>query len=169
MKRPSIIRMGLAAALLACVFPAAAALAQQGNADRKPPHIAFLYPAGGQAGSSVEVTVGGENVYGATAAILSGKGVSVQILDAAEPESAKDPDKKKQKKKNQTVLDELVKLKVTLAPDAAPGEHDFCLAAPGGVSNKLVFQVGQLKEVLEAEPNDKRTPNPLLALPVTLI
>jgi hypothetical protein len=168
MKRPSKIWAGIAAVVLACAFLAPSVPAQQGAAEKKRPHIAFVYPAGGQAGTTIEVVVGGENVYGATAAVVSGKGVAVQVTDAAEPESAKDPDKKKQKKKNQTVLDEIVKLKVTLAPDAAPGDREICLAAPGGVSNKLVFQVGQLAEAREAEPNDRRTPNPLPPLPVTV-
>ncbi|MGD0091947.1 MAG: hypothetical protein ABSE73_18695, partial [Planctomycetota bacterium] len=120
------------------------------------PHIGFVYPAGGQQGSTFEVKVGGEDIYGSTAVLVSGKGVSIQIADSKEPEGAGDKDKKKNKvkKKNQTVIDEIVKLKITIARDAEPVPRDICLVAPGGLTNKLVFQVGQLKEFIESEPNN---------------
>jgi len=41
---------------------------------------------------------------------------------------------------------ETVTLKVTMAANAAPGEHEIRLATPNGLSNPLVFCVGQLPE-----------------------
>jgi hypothetical protein len=41
---------------------------------------------------------------------------------------------------------ETVTLEVTLAPDAAPGERELRLATPNGLTNPLVFCVGQLPE-----------------------
>jgi hypothetical protein len=41
---------------------------------------------------------------------------------------------------------ETVTLQITLAPDAAPGERELRLATPNGLTNPLVFCVGQLPE-----------------------
>ncbi len=41
----------------------------------------------------------------------------------------------------------LVFVEVTMAPDAEPGPRELRLATPRGVSNPLVFYVGQLPEV----------------------
>lgn len=46
-------------------------------------------------------------------------------------------------------LAETVILRVTIAEDAAPGTREIRLATPGGLSNSLVFQVGQLPEFSE--------------------
>ena len=43
-------------------------------------------------------------------------------------------------------LSEFVTLQVTIAPDAEPGQREFRLAAPNGLSNPLVFNVGVLPE-----------------------
>ena len=40
-------------------------------------HIGYLYPAGGQAGTTVEILVGGRALWGATGVRVSGGGVKV--------------------------------------------------------------------------------------------
>jgi hypothetical protein len=131
------------------------------------PRIGFVFPAGGQQGKSFEAKVGGEYIYGAISANISGKGASVEIIDSQEPAKEREKRKNKQKKKNQTVIDEVVKLKITLSQDAEPGDRELRLITPDGVSNKLVFQIGQIKEINEMEPNerkDKLTPVPQIPL-----
>jgi hypothetical protein len=166
-------RVWIAALLAVALAAAGSAPAGAGSAPgapERPPYIGYVYPAGGRQGTTVDVVIGGENVTGSTAAIASGKGVTVEITDAGETALVMDPlTKKKKLKKNQTVIDEIVKLRVTLAPDAEPGPRDLCLVTPNGLSNKRVFQVGQLPEVRETEPNDKpATALPLPPLPVTV-
>lgn len=140
-----------------CLLAAWPACARAGaSAAEKHPHIGYVYPAGGQRGTTFEVKLGGEDIYGSSAAIVSGKGVSVQVTDAKDPTSADDKNKtKKPRKRNQTVIDELVTLKITIARDAEPVPREICLVAPDGLTNKLVFQVGQLKEARETEPNNR--------------
>jgi hypothetical protein len=139
--------------LLGCC---ASALAGQPILD-KHPHIGYVYPAGGQRDTAFEVQIGGEDVYGSTAAIVSGKGVSVQVTDSKEPAGFFDKLKNnKKKKRNQTVIDEIVKLRITIARDADPVPRELCLVTPNGLTNKLIFQVGQLKEMKESEPNNTR-------------
>jgi len=129
------------------------------------PRIGYAYPAGGQQGTSFEIKVAGENIYGATSANISGKGVNVEIVDSQEPVNEKEKRKNRQKKKNQTVIDEVVKLKVTIPLDAEPGDRELRVVTPDGVSNRLVFQISQLTETRETEPNDRKEK----AAPVSLI
>ena len=50
---------------------------------------------------------------------------------------------------------ERVRLRVTIAPDAAPGQRELRLVTPAGVSDPLRFRVGRWPEHNEAEPNDR--------------
>ncbi len=129
------------------------------------PRIGYAYPSGGQQETSFEIKIGGENIYGATSANISGKGAIVEIVDSQEPVNEKEKRKSRQKKKNQTVIDEVVKLKVTVSRDAEPGDRELRVITPDGVSNRLVFQISQLKEINETEPNDRKekaVPVPIL-------
>ncbi|SPE37688.1 Peptidase domain protein [Candidatus Sulfopaludibacter sp. SbA3] len=65
------------------LLAAAAALAQQ--QQPVPPHIGFLYPAGGRQGTTFEVTLGGQNVAGAYEVYLSGSGVQATVTKYARP------------------------------------------------------------------------------------
>ena len=56
------------------------------------------------------------------------------------------------------VLAETVTLEVTIAPGAAPGEREVRLRTPNGLSNPMVFAVGQLPEF--SEPLHIATSNP---------
>lgn len=153
-------------ALLACVLPA---VAQKPFKVEKPAHIGFLYPAGGRQGTTVTVKIGGENIYGATAALISGTGVTAQVIDSKDPEAGVEFKKRKNKKKNQAVIDEVVTLQVTVAPDVEPGNRELCLVTTNSLSNKLTFQVSQLNEVREVETNNTlKTAMTLPALPVVI-
>ena len=62
-------------------------------------------------------------------------------------------------------LGEDVKLKVVISPDAEPGPREIRLKANLGLSNPVLFHVGQIPEYSEKEPNN-REPDP--AVPSTL-
>ena len=153
-------------ALLMSVLPA---IAQKSFKGEKPAHVGYLYPAGGRQGTTVTVKIGGENVYGATAALISGTGVTAQVIDSKDPEAGVEFKKRKNKKKNQAVIDEVVTLRVTVAPDVEPGNRDLCLVTTNSLSNKLTFQIGQLNEVKEVETNNTlKAAMTLPALPVVI-
>jgi len=61
-------------------FAAPAAWAQQ-NA----PHLAYVFPAGAQQGTSVKVKVGGQFLVNASNAYVSGGGIEARIVDIARP------------------------------------------------------------------------------------
>ncbi len=57
---------------------------------QRAPRIGFIYPAGGQRAMSFEVLVGGQGLDAPTGAIVSGEGVSVQIIDHSKPLGAQE-------------------------------------------------------------------------------
>ncbi len=138
------------------------AYADEGAAD---PHIAFTYPAGGKAGTTVQITVHGQNLDGAQTVSISGRHVSARIIaDKPKPKPKPDP-KAKSKNKGKakgkakpsapdTSATQL-KIAVTIDKDATPGQRDLHVITHDGVSNRYRFFVDQLREVREAEPNSK--------------
>src|SRR5208282_4860411 len=108
--------------------------------DAQPPQpvIKFVFPTGGQRGRSVDVTVNGTGFQGASAIRVSGEGVSGQIVKVENPN--------------------LVRITVTIDPDATVGERDLRIRTPaGGVSNRFRFFVGELPEINEKEPNSLKS------------
>lgn len=137
-------------------------------AAESPPYAGYVFPAGGQCGGTFTVLIGGETIASATLARFSGEGIESEIIAVKEP-TYLGPGGKKQKKRGQTVLDEEVTLRVTIRPEAKPGERDLCLVTPKGVTNKVRFQVGTLREVRETEPNnDPKSASTLPILPLTI-
>lgn len=98
-----------------------------GESPAAPPNITYLYPAGAQRGTTVEVTVAG-TIDASAKVWASGKGVSV--------ENAKG------------------KLKITVAKDAVPGTYWLRAYNAEGASGVRPFVVGTLPEVTEKDPND---------------
>jgi len=119
------------------------------HAQTSPPHVAHIFPAGGQRGATVEVTVRGRHLVGATGIRVSGEGVTGKVVSVEHEE----PDPKK-RRLDQADNPDTAKVEVTLTADAAPGQRDFRVVSPGGVSNLFRFYVGQVPELNEAEPND---------------
>lgn len=55
----------------------------------KSPDIAYVYPAGGQKGSAVEITIGGQLLGGVTGVLISGEGIHASITGYTKPLPAK--------------------------------------------------------------------------------
>ncbi|MBE3069101.1 MAG: hypothetical protein IMZ66_02580, partial [Planctomycetes bacterium] len=60
--------LGLALAALLAAAPAA-------RAQPAPPRVGYVYPAGGQQGTTFQVTLGGQRLAGVSAAMVSGTGI----------------------------------------------------------------------------------------------
>ncbi|MBY0514337.1 MAG: hypothetical protein K2P78_10545 [Gemmataceae bacterium] len=104
------------------MFPAASAA---------PPAITYLYPAGAQRGTTVEVAAAGSFDKWPVTVWAGGTGVTVR------------PGKDKGK------------LSVTVAADAVPGVYWLRAANEDGAGGVRPFIVGLLPEVAEKEPNDE--------------
>ncbi len=147
------------------------------------PYIGFVYPAGGQQGTTFHVKLGGQGMDDVDRVLVTGTGVSAKVVEylrklgpqettlmreqlnelKRELQQAGDPAEKDEatlklvarieKRMAEYVnrpacssISSLVFVEVTVAPDAEPGVRELRLATPRGVSNPLVFHVGQLPE-----------------------
>jgi len=98
------------------------------------PYLASVFPAGGQRGNTVEVTITGKNLLNITTVGFTGQGVTGKVVGTNQAVSAR--------------------VAVTVAPEAPFGERDLRVVTAGGPSNRWRFSVGDLPEVVESEPND---------------
>jgi hypothetical protein len=176
------------------------------------PYIGFVYPAGGQQGTTFPVKLGGQNLDGVSEVLVTGSGVSARVVEcyrrignqeitllneqlkelkqtksatvAAAMMTSETPmmssessmmssgvttsktavaagqDEAKQKliariekrvaeycnRPASAALAGLVFLEVSIVPDAEPGQRELRIRTPAGVSNPMVFHVGQLVE-----------------------
>ncbi len=183
-------------ALLGCLALVSLARAQADN-----PRIGYVYPAGGQQGTTFQVVLGGQHLDGASIARVSGDGVQTKVIEHIRPlnqgqfKEIQNRMGELQKKKaaatsgsgrrgrgglqaftnedwtaedeemlaeirkrlatfsirrwSAPALVETVTLEVTVAEDAEPGERELRLQTEQGVTNPLVFCVGQLPEIAE--------------------
>jgi len=156
------------------------------SAQGQTPYVGFVYPAGGRQGTTVQVRFGGQRLDGVKGAVVTGSGVSaelvqynrklsnqeIQLLRQQLRELKEDAGKKGKNKgkaldpKKQKLIERIEKrmrewvnrpacaslsaiavVAVTIAADAEPGAREIRLVTLRGVSNPLVFHVGQLPEV----------------------
>ncbi len=117
------------------------------------PFVAYVFPAGGQRGQTVEISATGTNLVVVSptpevnSVVVTGGGVIGRVVEAKEPNKAK--------------------FSLTIAPDAAVGERELRFVTPGGVSNRFRFFIGDFTEVREIEPNhEKDKAQRLPSLPV---
>jgi hypothetical protein len=113
------------------------------------PQISYIFPAGGQRGTTVDVNVRGRFLRGATGIHISGKGVTGTVVSTEQPAA----DKKQPRRLDVAANPDLAHVQVTVDADAEVGERDLRVTTPGGVSNRWRFYVGQVPEVNEVEPN----------------
>jgi hypothetical protein len=203
--------------LVFLVAPAVPVVAAGSRAQREP-RIGYVYPAGGQQGTTFQLTIGGQFLDGASNVYVSGAGVQATVVEHNKPltqreftllrEKLKELQEKRsaaskgggqslpREKRGDGTQDsttpqwtvedekmlaeirkkvvnnapnrqanpaivETVTLQVTMAPDAEPGQRELRLGTTSGLSNPLVFCVGQLAEFTEKDP--KASPAPALA------
>ena len=116
-------------------------------------YIGYVYPAGGQQGKSVDVIVGGQNLSDVNGVSINGKDITGTIIEKI-PVNLKE---KNLRIKEQDIpqIEEQVKVRIVIGKNAEIGLHDFRLVTESGFSNRIFFDVNELAEVNEVEPNDK--------------
>lgn len=180
----SVLGFRFSVLLSPVIFMALTLIAQ----EQRQPRIGYVYPAGGQQGTALQGTIGGQFLDGVTNAFVSGEGIQAIVVDFNKPmpqgqfNNLRDQLKELQDRKaaarrwpNSTniwteadestvtqirakilknppnrqgnpAIAETATLRVTIATNAAPGEREIRLGTPSGLSNPLVFCVGQLPE-----------------------
>ena len=132
------------------------------------PVASFIFPAGGQRGTTVEARVGGLNLHSKASFEMLGQGVEAdRVVQRREtiwfegplvplPESQQAEDYPK---------DYAGKIKI--AADAPIGPRAWRVWTSQGAAGSLPFVVGDLPEVVERERDDDSSPR-TVALPVTI-
>ena len=117
------------------------------------PHLAYVYPAGGKAGTTFQVTVGGQNLMAVSNAFVSGPGIAATVLEHRRPMNFKE---------FTGLRDRLQVLQQKLRANrrGRPGTNGVWSAAD-------VIEMRQLREkILQNPPN--RTANPAMIDTVTV-
>jgi len=94
-----------------------------------PPVLTTVFPMGGQAGTTVDVTVGGSNLESLTSLQCTIPGIQCEKLDASS-------------------------FRLTIPAETLPGLYDLWAIGSNGVSAIRTFTTGRRAEQLEVEPND---------------
>lgn len=188
------MRCFLVTSVVVLVASASLAAAQQQNT----PHVGYVYPAGGQQGTTVQAKIGGRYLDGVTNALVSGRGIRVEVVGHDKPltqreitdlrekaaemqKAATTPAARKEiadirmrvgeslRRNANQGLAEIVTLAVTIDADAQPGPRQFRLETALGLSNPLVFSVGQVPEFQEKEEKNAKSDSELpITLPATV-
>ena len=162
------------------------------------PHLGYVYPAGGRQGTTVQVQVGGRYLDGAGTVLVSGRGVQGRFIGVDKPlnprqltdmrEKAQELQKKlpdpavrrelmeiRQKvgdsvrRNANPVLSDIATIEITIDADAEPGPRQLRMGTSIGLSDPVVFCVGQLPEVSEIATAEGDAAPPLeVALPVVV-
>ena len=195
------------------------------------PRIGYVYPAGGQRGTTFQVVIGGQFLDGVNDACFSGAGIQAAVLEHTKPltprelndlreklkalqekrlaamkggspgaagandkregqdrtPSSTEPNKPPEwtaedakmvaeirkkllnapNRQANPALSERVRLAITVSPDARVGQCELRLTAAAGLTNPLLFCVGELPEFSERESQGGTEPqqNPRAAKP----
>lgn len=139
----------LLAALAGLPLWPAPASAQKPPAAVTAPQLLIVTPAGARAGTSVEVTLAGQNLDEPERLVFSNADIEAELIPEPPPPP---PDPKKPKPPNAAPPPH--RFKVTVPAETPVGTYDVRVVARDGVSNPRSFVVGDLDEVLEKEPNN---------------
>ncbi len=124
--------------------------------------ITHSTPVAVQRGKTVEVLVEGQMSFERTyQAIFEGDGLRAEVLEASKAQSESG-------KRRPTALSS-VKLKLTVAPDAALGVREFRLASELGISSLGQLLVVDAPAVMEKENNNALAQGQALALPCVAV
>ncbi len=158
--------------LCGLVLMASGAQAQKRTANA---YIGYVYPAGGQQGTTFQVRIGGQRTDGAYGATVSGEGVDAKQVDylgsipnqmvsimkqqAKMLKKPKDADEQRifdriqmrtreyeRRPANRSIAVKSI-IEVTIDVNAEPGEREIRIMTPKGLSNPLPFHVSQIQEV----------------------
>jgi hypothetical protein len=118
------------------------------NLEPPQPVLAWIYPAGGRQGTTVEVALSGTGIQ-PSQVLVSGSGATARIVDAGDGKTAR--------------------IAVEIAPGADPTVRELRVLNAGGISNRFRFAIGDLPEMKEVEPNsDKAQPQNIDSLPMVV-
>jgi hypothetical protein len=146
----------------AFLLPASMAFAQPPANALPNARLLTVVPAGGRAGTTVEVSFTGTDLEDPKTMLVSHPAVKVTpVIPPAAPSPKADPKKpaaKPDPKKpapSPAPPPPITKFKITIPGNLPVGTYDIRLVGKWGVSNPRAFVVGDLPEIAEKEPNNE--------------
>ncbi len=127
----------------------------------------YLFPAGGQVGTTVEIEAGGLNINKAKKVVFNHPGIKGTV----EPVVESSENRRKRRRLNDQSSPQLadkVRIKITIAEDVPCGLYDLRLQSPKGLSNKLPFEVSSYPNFIENKKSSIKQPNEVTTLPAVL-
>src|SRR5262245_41582731 len=138
------------------------------------PKLNSLSPEWIQRGTSIDITLTGDNLGGVTQILFNGDvGLSATNIPPASPPKPSisiessgggitrvDPGPKKEEKR--------LVIKVTAKADGALSPHELRVVSPGGVSNPLQLNVGQWREIAKRDSNSTLADAQSVELPAAI-
>lgn len=129
--------------------------------------MGYLYPAGGQVGTTVEIEAGGLNINKAVKVLFSHPDIKGEIEPIKESATSKRRRRRLNDQSSPQLADK-VKIKITIGGNVPCGLYDLRLQGPKGVSNMLPFEVSSYPNLLENKNSWPKRPNEVYSLPVVL-
>ncbi|WP_146599801.1 peptidase [Novipirellula aureliae] len=143
------------ARLVFCIL--AAARVANGNE----PHLAYAYPAGCQAGTEIEITVGGQHIKEATGIYLSGDGVDLEIVSWYRPMTRGESNQLQRRIRD--TRDAIIKQREAMGIKQRPSNEE--VIATAGITEE---QLREQEISRQRDRDPKRQPNDQLAEEVTV-
>lgn len=128
--------------------------------------MGYLFPAGGEVGTTVEIEAGGLNINRATKVLFSHPGIKGVLKPA--PEGTKKKRRRRLNDQSSPQLADKILIQITIDKGVPCGLYDLRLQGPKGVSNKLPFEVASYPNFLENKKSSLNKPNKVEALPAVL-
>ena len=129
--------------------------------------MGYLFPAGGQVGTTVEIEAGGLNINKATKVLFSHPGIK-GVLEPVAEGTTKKRRRRRLNDQSSPQLADKIKIVITIDKGVPCGLYDLRLQGPKGVSNMLPFEVASYPNFLENKKSSKDKPNKVETLPAVL-
>jgi hypothetical protein len=123
-------------------------------APKQEPEAMWLFPLGGQRGTSLEVEIRGKGLQSAYAVVAEEEGIRTEFRAVEEIVEESDDSAQKQAEKKEPEY--RVRVGVEIDPAARPGNHWLRVVTSGGISDRVQFRVNADRVVREsADPHDR--------------
>ncbi|QDU98382.1 hypothetical protein [Lignipirellula cremea] len=139
-----------------------------GASAQQEPGIGYMFPSGGQAGQTIEVTLGGYDWTPDMQLIVQDPRVKLELTGVPGPVLVPEPPYwfGKKARRSPFLLPRETRAKLTIPADMPPGLVRWQVANANGASAVSHFAVGHLPELVEIA--DRTGPQQLTALPVVV-
>jgi hypothetical protein len=133
--------------MLTASLPGSASAQQPPGPGLPQPRLLVVQPAGGKAGTTVDVTLVGIYLDRPQKLLFSHPAIQAEVVEGPTGKPIQPP------QGNQPAL-VAAKFKVTIPADVPVGHCDVRFAGKAGISNPRSFVIGDLPEAMEKEPNN---------------